>query len=301
MYGYKWYFCATTGNQNLHGMAMACDESYHHLIQQVELISPELLYTIMKSEHAIIAIINVYAPQSGLVPDYDRSAYQSYLAQVRNAIVNIRRTYSNTISTQKLIFIILGDLNARLGRGETDDFHDPMGSDYGGILGPRLPSEPPSPSGEELLVFCSDSNINGLPHTKGFIVANSREYLGSSYQDAQFGTWTHFQIRNGVKYTSAIDHILIDEDSFNLVTSCGIEPTTHDQDESDHRLMYITIDLPVQPRNLERQKNPQSVRYQWPSVYRDEQFQTRIKGLVQEAVSSELNSLPPNAPSSMKS
>ena len=185
--------------------------------------------------------MNIYAPHRGKSTE----DYLAFLQEVSIARADMEAQFPDGIT------IIMGDYNAELGKGKEPSLdrnnETVWGNDHGGRIGAQLPGRRqnsyllPTEHGSSLLEYCSIHDL---------VVANSFAYDDDeSFYNTQLliGTWTRCgrnELDQPINQT-ALDHTLISPEHKDKVLRCGILPETAALTLSDHRMIFIDLDLTV--------------------------------------------------------
>lgn len=204
-------FIYSGGTEHKHGVGILCKSNIAQYIMGVWPVSPRNMLIKFRAKPFDISIIQTYAPTT----DYSEEEIEEYYEEIQNIMKNVKSTE---------VLIIMGDFNAKVGKGREEDIVGHFG------LGER------NERGERLVQFCIENN---LMITNTFFQKPERKL----YTWKSPGDWTRNQI----------DYILIRKRFRNSVKTCQTYPGA--DINSDHN--PITAKLKIK---LKKVKIPQRKR-----------------------------------------
>ena len=203
------------GATRKYGVAILINKKVHHKIHYMETTSDRLLLIHGTFNGAVITIIATYGPATTQCAATNKIRRTEFFELLHDTIHGLLPERRETL-------VILGDLNARVGRAHKDD-PDNL---YYPHLSPGIASTDRNESGTKLLRICCDENL---------AIANSHSPCG--------GTW--YNPSNKGVYSQTIDHILLNQRLLPSVLSCGVDETYNLQDITDHRPLVMSLQLAV--------------------------------------------------------
>lgn len=198
-----------------HGVGIIIHKSVAQNVSNFVPVNERLMLVQVKANPANINILQVYAPTS----DYSETEIDNFYAQVSKVVNNIPK---------KEIQIILGDFNAKIGKGRSGNYVGPHG------LGDR------NDNGEKLCTFAGENNL--VIMNTFFELPPRRLYTWKSPQDGKDGKL----IRN------QIDYVMINQRYRN---SCKMAKTYPGADiNSDHNLLVAEFKVKWKKMKIKQRK-----------------------------------------------
>lgn len=189
------------------GVATIVSERLSPYLINYNLISERVMSVTLKFETNPIVVFTVYAPDSS----YDSNVIDEFYSLLQDSINSLPRTYD---------FMILGDLNAKVGKGANETWAEVVGQF---TLGTQ------NENGEKLLQFCG---LNRL------VISNSV----FKHKDCRLATWTS---PNG-KTKNQIDYILVKKNQMNTIKNCRVFNSADIC--SDHSLLMANVVIHAAPK-----------------------------------------------------
>ena len=230
--GYKCFFSG--GKRRQHGVGAAVKVAIAHCIEHVFYISDRLMAICLNLGDSKLTVVVAYAPA------HNNKA--TYGAAVASFWKLVERTLAAVVPREFLAAVILlGDFNARLGRGGSAD------SPYARVLGDSLREEEQDYAATALLGFCvshgftvADSFFHNDAGTATWV---TRRWLSQVADTGGYGACPELQHRG------AIDHCLL----HGAVEAhwCGVDAMCDTLTLTDHRLLRLETTLLVKPQGTQ--------------------------------------------------
>lgn len=209
------YYSGSNDNQHKNGVAVIVSEEVQRTVENFVPISDRVMILQIKTNHTKMNLIQVYAPTA----DGEDNDIETFYEQIEEAL---------KMTKCKEITMILGDLNAKIGKGQSGKNVGKYG------LGER------NERGDRLMQFCQDQNL---------IITNTFFKL----PDRRLYTWRSPADKPNKIVRNQIDYIMINERYRNAVKAVKAYPGA--DVFSDHNPIIAKVTLKL--KNIKRhQRTP---------------------------------------------
>uniref|UniRef100_A0A8D9DVR2 Craniofacial development protein 2 n=1 Tax=Cacopsylla melanoneura TaxID=428564 RepID=A0A8D9DVR2_9HEMI len=236
------YFSGNNNSRHEYGVAVMIDETLKHTVKNFIPLSPRVMLLQLEAYCGTLNIIQVYAPTKDKPDEEVEEMYKD--------IQNILKVTKNQDVT-----IVMGDLNAKIGAGQNDEWVGRYG------LGER------NERGDRLYEFCQENSM---------VITNTL----FQHHKRRLYTWTSPKHKPSCIIRNQIDFILIKQRYRNAVTNVKTYPGAGVP--SDHRL--LVAEVKVRLKRLKKSVQPPRIE---PKLLRN----IEIKGDVFQAINENLKKL----------
>ena len=211
-------FYYSGGDKHQHGVGIMLKKKYEGAVNGFWPVSDRVVMIRIDGKPFDIVIIQVYAPTSAGHSDEE---VEEYYQDIKKAIDQIKKTD---------ILIVMGDKNAKIGKGKVDD----VVGEYG--LGER------NERGDRLIQFCQENNL---------IVANTFY----QHPNRHLYTWKS----PGDRHRNQIDYIMIAKRYRNSIKNVKTYPGADMGIGCDHNLLIAKINIKM--KVIKKKKLQQQLDY----------------------------------------
>uniref|UniRef100_A0A8D8UV16 Craniofacial development protein 2 n=2 Tax=Cacopsylla melanoneura TaxID=428564 RepID=A0A8D8UV16_9HEMI len=204
------YFSGNVDSKHLHGVAIMIDETEKHTVKNFVPLSPRVMLLQLEAYCGTLNLIQVYAPTA----DKDEEEVEQFYKEIETVL---------KLAKNQDVTIVMGDLNAKIGQGEQDEWVGKHG------LGER------NERGDRLHQFCQENSM---------VISNTL----FEHHKRHLYTWKSPQDRPDHIVRNQIDYFMIKQRYKNSVKNAKTYPGA--DVGSDHSL--LVAEIKVRLKNIKR-------------------------------------------------